>query len=451
MSKVKQSERNLIRQNKLGLSRMKKILVSPLGIFGLEGATLTPLLTFENDEHAAEVLAGIRLEDPERVPLDQLKEILGEDEIQTHVPGLSRLLKSIGLEAKEVSDDEGLIAAIKGKPGLMVQAGIVASQQEYYSLLHERGLLTTGKLLQSATTGRDKLVIQAILFLDDLDKMTNLAVVRIREWYGLHFPELDRKVENHATYCRLVAFVGPRDRYDYDSFEQLNLPQSKIDQLVDLARVSSGTELKEEDWKPLRDLAKETLNLMEQRKKVEDWIDSVMSDVAPNLKALAGSLVAARLIAMAGSLEDLAKKPASKIQVLGAEKALYRSLRTGTAPPKHGVIFQIPLIGKSPWWIRGKLARFVAAKLAIAARLDAFGGEFLGDVLNQQVHDRLEELRKEFPQAPEGKKAIKVFPKGSFNAKGFSRKDQPKRHGHPGKGGKGRKRPHGKRKFKRKK
>ncbi len=430
---------------------MKKILVSPLGILELEGETLIPLLTFEDDEQAAEILAGIRLEDPARVPLDRLSELLKNEEIKTHVPGLIRLLKSVGLEAKDASDDKDLLEAIKKKPDLLVRSGLVKSPQEYYEILHERGLLITGKLLQSATTGRDKLVIQAILFLDDLDKMTNLAVVRIREWYGLHFPELDRKVENHATYCRLVAFVGPRDRYDYDSFEPLNLPQSKIDQLVDLARTSSGTELKEEDWKPLKDLAKETLNLMEQRKKVEEWIDSVMSDVAPNLKALAGSLVAARLIAMTGSLEELAKKPASKIQVLGAEKALYRSLRTGTAPPKHGVIFQIPLIGKSPWWIRGKLARFVAAKLAIAARLDAFGGEFLGDVLSQQVHDRLEELRKEFPQAPEGKKAIKVFPRGSFDAKNFARKDQQRRHGRPGKGGKGKKRPHGKRKHKGKK
>ncbi len=429
---------------------MKKILVSPLGILELEGETLTPVLTFENDEQAAEILAGIRLEDPERVPLDRLYEVFKDEEVRTHIPGLARLLKSVGVDAKEVSDDKELIEAIKKKPELFTQSGIVDSHQDYYEILHERGLLTTGKLLQSATTGRDKLVIQAILFLDDLDKMTNLAVVRIREWYGLHFPELDRKIENHATYCRLVAFVGPRDRYKYDSFEPLNLPQPKIDQLVDLARVSSGTELREEDWRPLRDLAKETLNLMEQRKKVEDWIDSVMSDVAPNLKTLAGSLVAARLIAMAGSLEDLAKKPASKIQVLGAEKALYRSLRTGTAPPKHGVIFQIPLIGKSPWWIRGKLARFVAAKLAIAARLDAFGGEFLGDVLNQQVHDRLEELRKEFPQAPEGKKAIKVFPRGSFDAKSFGKKNQQRRHGRPGKG-KGKKRPHGKRKFKGKK
>ncbi len=408
---------------------MKKVVITTHGIFTLSQKKLEPIHVFSNDEEAAKILTAIRLKKQEDFPSEKIKQVLGEEQVITHHPGLANIMKELGIEVKENHEDIELANAIRNKRKMIIEAGII-SENEYSESVQKRVIELTSYLLQSASEGRDKLVVQAILFLDDLDKMTNLAVVRIKEWYGLHFPELERKVENPATYCRIVAYVGPRSQFSFDKLKKLNLPDNKVNQLLELAKQSMGGDLKEEDWYPLKDLSIETLALMEQRKKVEEWIDHVMGEIAPNLKTVAGSLVGARLIALAGSLEELAKKPASKIQVLGAEKALYRSLRTGTAPPKHGVIFQMPVIGKSPWWIRGKLARFVAAKIAIATRLDAFGGEFYGENLVEQINERLEELKKAYPTAPAGKTPIRVLPKGALK-KGALNKG--KKHGKPGK------------------
>ncbi len=131
-----------------------------------------------------------------------------------------------------------------------------------------------------------------------------------------------------------------------------------------------------------------------------------MKEVAPNITALVGPLLGARLLSLAGGLDELARLPASTIQVLGAEKALFRALRTGGKPPKHGVIFQYPDIHRSPRWQRGKIARALAAKLAIAAKVDAFTGRYIGDVLVQQLRKRIEEIKKLYAKPPVRKKRV---------------------------------------------
>jgi len=133
-------------------------------------------------------------------------------------------------------------------------------------------------------------------------------------------------------------------------------------------------------------------------------LDSVMDEVAPNTRALVGSLLGARLIALAGGLTNLAKLPASTVQVLGAEKALFRSLRTGTRPPKHGIIFQHSIIHEAKRWQRGKIARALAGKLTIATRIDAFGGKYVGDQLRVDLEKRIEEIKERYVEAPPPKK-----------------------------------------------
>ena len=129
-------------------------------------------------------------------------------------------------------------------------------------------------------------------------------------------------------------------------------------------------------------------------------MDSVMEEVAPNTRAIGGSLLGARLLALAGGLLNLAKLPASTIQVLGAEKALFRSLKTKARPPKHGIIFQHPLIHDAKRWQRGKIARALAGKLAIAARVDAFNGEYMGDRLKADLEKRIDEIRERYEKPP---------------------------------------------------
>ncbi|RLI16433.1 C/D box methylation guide ribonucleoprotein complex aNOP56 subunit, partial [Candidatus Bathyarchaeota archaeon] len=138
--------------------------------------------------------------------------------------------------------------------------------------------------------------------------------------------------------------------------------------------------------------------LYKLRESLEAYLDKAMEEVAHNTKALVGSLLGARLIAIAGGLTNLAKRPASTIQVLGAEKALFRSLKTGTRPPKHGIIFQHTFLHEAKKWQRGKIARALAGKIAIAARTDAFGGRYIGEELKADLEKRIEEIHEKYTE-----------------------------------------------------
>lgn len=153
---------------------------------------------------------------------------------------------------------------------------------------------------------------------------------------------------------------------------------------------------------------------------MEKYIDDTMEEIAPNTKILAGSLLGARLISIAGSLMNLAKRPASTIQVLGAEKALFRSLKTGARPPKHGLIFQHNILHDAKRWQRGKIARALAGKIAIAVRIDAFGGKFVGDSLKKDLEERITEIKKKYKDPPPAKE--KIIKSGVSKSKNVGRR-----------------------------
>jgi nucleolar protein 56 len=161
-----------------------------------------------------------------------------------------------------------------------------------------------------------------------------------------------------------------------------------------------GSELSDSDMSAIQTLTEIILNLYKERRTLEGYISTLMEEVAPNITSLVGSLVGARLISLAGSLKDLARKPSSTLQILGAEKALFRSLKTGADPPKHGVIYQVPEIHSAPYWQRGKIARALAGKLSIAARIDAYSEAGVVTSLREQFESRLEEIRRQNPEAP---------------------------------------------------
>jgi nucleolar protein 56 len=165
----------------------------------------------------------------------------------------------------------------------------------------------------------------------------------------------------------------------------------------------------EQDLTEIQALSKNVLGFYELRKNMESYVDTTMAEVAPNTRAVAGALIGARLIAIVGSLQNLAMKPASTIQVLGAEKALFRSLKTGARPPKHGLIFQHALLHDAKRWQRGKIARVLAGKLAIAARIDAFGGKYVGDSLKADIEKRLKEILEKYKEPPPPKEPKRKF------------------------------------------
>jgi nucleolar protein 56 len=281
-----------------------------------------------------------------------------------------------------------------------VETGFVNDAKELSLWNHNVSMELAKLRIRGASEKRDLVIAQAIQTLDDLDRTVNLFMGRLREWYGIHFPELDRLIEKHETYARLVMNLGYRDNFSHEALENEGLPKDKADNTAEVAEKSMGADMAEKDLAEIQALSKNVLELYELRKNMENYVDKTMEEVAPNTRAVAGALLGARLIAIAGSLQNLAMRPASTIQVLGAEKALFRSLKTGARPPKHGLIFQHALLHDAKRWQRGKIARVIAGKLAIAARIDAFGGKYVGDSLKADIDRRLAEIREKYKEPP---------------------------------------------------
>ncbi len=301
---------------------------------------------------------------------------------------------------------------------------------EYYTV----GVALTRLRIQEQSGARDKMIIQAIEALDDIDKVINLLVSRLREWYGLHFPELDEILPKHPQYVAFVKEIGPRENVTREKLEKLGFSEGKVEKILKAAEKSMGAPLGRFDSEIIRKLANEISDLYKLREQIEDYLETAMDEVAPNLKALVGAKLAARLMSLAGGLKELAMMPASTIQVLGAEKALFRHLRTGAKPPKHGVIFQYPAINRSPWWQRGKIARALAGKLAIAARVDYFSGEYIGEELKKELEQRIKEIKEKYPNPP--KRKAKPAKKKKFKPKKSKKHEKGKGKGKPDKKGK---------------
>jgi nucleolar protein 56 len=179
-----------------------------------------------------------------------------------------------------------------------------------------------------------------------------------------------------------------------------DIPEVKAEQIAKASETSMGADIAESDLAEIQALCKNVLNLYDLRQNMEKYLDDTMEEVAPNIKAMVGSLLGARLIAIAGGLTNVAKLPASTIQVLGAEKALFRSLKTGTPPPKHGIIFQHTYLHDAKRWQRGKIARALAGKLAIAARIDAYGHRDISESLKTKLDMRIAEIREKYSEPP---------------------------------------------------
>ncbi|XVF37992.1 hypothetical protein REPUB_Repub20aG0059200 [Reevesia pubescens] len=220
----------------------------------------------------------------------------------------------------------------------------------------------------------DTMIVQAIGLLDDLDKELNTYAMRIREWYGWHFPELTKIVQDNILYAKTVKLMGDRANAAKLDFSEI-LPEEVETELKEAAVISMGTEVNDLDLMNIKELCDQVLSLAEYRAQLYDYLKSRMNTVAPNLTALVGELVGARLIAHGGSLLNLAKQPGSTVQILGAEKALFRALKTKHSTPKYGLIYHASLVGQAAPKHKGKISRSLAAKAALAIRCDALGDD----------------------------------------------------------------------------
>nr|XP_060635456.1 nucleolar protein 56 [Anolis sagrei ordinatus] len=329
-----------------------------------------------------------------------------------------RLLLETNLPAKKKKvlvgvSDAKIGAAIQEELGYQCQTGGVVAEIVRGIRLHFHGLIK-GLTAQSASKAQlglghsysrakvkfnvnrvDNMIIQSISLLDQLDKDINTFSMRVREWYGYHFPELIKIVSDNYTYCRLAKLIRNRKELSEESLEALEevvMDSAKAQAILEASRSSMGMDISPIDLINIESFSSRVISLSEYRKGLQEYLRSKMSQVAPSLSALIGEVVGARLISHAGSLTNLAKYPASTVQILGAEKALFRALKTRGNTPKYGLIFHSTFIGRAAAKNKGRISRYLANKCTIASRVDCFSEvptSVFGEKLREQVEERL--------------------------------------------------------------
>lgn len=257
----------------------------------------------------------------------------------------------------------------------------------------EKFMKKAKKKVSEALKSRDMLLCGVTRTLDDLDKIINQLRERLEDWYGVYFPEL--KLEDRIKYAEVVLVF---DKHDPDKKEIAKIVgQKKADEIVSKIKGSLGTDLEPEDLAECRALAASIIQLDKLRKDQDKYQEALAMDICPNMAIVGGADVAAKLVSHIGSLSKLAMLPSSTIQVLGAEKALFKHLKNRKVnPPKHGIIFQHPKISGSPKKVRGKIARVLANKLSMASKADAFTKNDISKKLKKDFETRYTKIMDDY-------------------------------------------------------
>ncbi len=245
----------------------------------------------------------------------------------------------------------------------------ISQMPNFHQLIRKAGIIIAKNKIKNSVK-QDTLVIQAISNIDELDRVANTLVKRLREWYELYLPEFSKKLRDNEKFVELIL-----KNKKSELLKEINISNKK----------SMGANLDETDLRPITELAKRILSLYDLRKSQSDYLELIIKKSYPNMYAITGSQIGAKLISLAGSFEKLAKFPASTIQLLGAEEALFRHLKTGAKSPKYGILHEHVLVTQAKASERGKVARALGDKISIAVKVDFFKGKFIGDKLRKQL------------------------------------------------------------------
>ena len=368
---------------------MLKVILTELGIGIFDGDRCMKTITFSQpaDDYIFIKKGKSRISELSKFLLNEQNDVIVND------LALHDLLKKKDIESQMMSEHD--IEDIQfTKPKILINANLATDENDAMQKLRDFAIQLSSSKITEVSGSPDLHVIQSINTLDDTDKIINGISSRLREWYGLHFPELDNIIDSVNGYAQIVL-AGKRENMSDDVFVNAGFPDSKIQMLSVVKGKSRGGDITEENLLMVQALAKNILELFDMRKNLEAQIDAQMEEIAPNITAVLGTTVGARILAKAGSLVKLSKMPASTIQVLGAEKALFRALKTGSNPPKHGLLFQHAVVHAAPRWQRGKIARAIAAKAAIAARVDVHGAG-LNETLLEKLNIRVKEIEEKY-------------------------------------------------------
>ncbi len=390
-----------------------RILASPLGIVALDGDKIISFRSYSDDLNEA---AKVYLKVQNGVLPPDIKELIKEladkgyylltVENPKIFESLSKLMEGTAVSVKYVEPEPVDLES------LFLKNELVSSREEYEQRVKMICDVALALSLKVAISRRDVLIIPAVHAHENIEKQINTIYMGCREWYGIHFPELNDLIDDPEDYLKIVTKLGLKDRINEENLSKIIPGHKRLREILMAKEKSVGASLLEQDEEYIKRFAEEGLRLIQLRKDLENYIRSLMSLEAPNLTAIAGPILGSKLLALAGGLEKLARMPASTIQVLGAEKALFRFLKTGRGAPKHGLIFQHPYVHTSPKWQRGKIARVLAAKISIAARIDYFSREDRSAELRKTLEDRIKEIRIKYAEPPKREKKVKKV-KGS--------------------------------------
>lgn len=369
-----------------------EIYLTPLRIIYRSSEGWSGSIDLQSGDGLVKILSGETC--PQVEALANIIRERGVNKVYSQSPQLLSLLNKTlqGVDLQRIKNPEPL-------EHIAVAAGIVKSVNEYREAVRELSLKLVEESIRVAVKRRDLMIVQAVNYLDDLQKIINMIASRLMEWFGIHFPELREYVSDPLKYAEIVYEYGDREGI-LRAAQVGGLGGELSRKLREAAQRSVGVDIAEQDKRVLWEISSTLITLSRQREDMERYIRTLMDMEAPNLSAITGPVIGARLISLAGGLDNLAKLPASTIQVLGAEKALFRFFKTGRGAPKHGVIFQHPYVHSSPKWQRGKIARALATKIALAARIDYHSREDRSAELRAALEKRIQDIRQKYATPP---------------------------------------------------
>ncbi|CAG9312763.1 unnamed protein product [Blepharisma stoltei] len=332
---------------------------------------------FKDAKSALQAAASLANHELSRSLTKFLRKNIVQQEIDDELIVLDKKLRSaiedkLGIKCLYSSKYQELIRGIRTQiEGLI--AGLSAQEQKAMALGLAHSLCR--HTLKFSIDKVDTMVVQAVNLLDDIDKELNNYAMRLKEWYSWHFPELARIVTDNVEYAKCVNAIKERQNTAKVNLASIITDEDIIEEIKEAAELSMGTEITQDDMDNMKALCDQVISLSEYRTNLSEYLKNRMNAIAPNLTVLVGELVGARLIAHAGSLVNLAKHPASTIQILGAEKALFRAIRTKHDTPKYGLLYHASIVGQATPKTKGKISRSLAAKCALCIRMDALGDQ----------------------------------------------------------------------------
>ena len=377
------------------------VILFEIGICALEDANLIYRKQFYNPEiEYSSIIQGEK-----NYISDLISKVRNYDQVRVNNKNLIEIFQHENIDVKLMSDSRQN-EINQNKLDLIIKFGLSDDRDELAGILQKFAINLSSMKVKETSEKLDLHLVQAVNTLDEIDEIINTISTRIREWYGLHFPELDYVLQNIITYANIVRDAGSRENITKELLSQLEVPEKKIELIQQAISKSQGGDLTVESSESLKILASEVIKLSELRTNLSTTIENLMEILAPNLKNMLTAIIGARLIAKAGSMLRLAQMPSSTIQIIGAEKALFRALKTGTRPPKHGLIFQHPSVNSAPKWQRGKIARALSSKIAIAVRIDVYRKGALDNSLLDKLTKRIETIQKIYHEPPKGKESF---------------------------------------------